>query len=87
MDAETRLEIKGRTIKLDAYEQEKERLNSLQTRLVSLYVQTHVTVKGVRQKLTKRKRIAMANKLIDAALSESITIDSDAINQVKILDA
>ena len=87
MDAETRLEIKGRTIKLDAYEQEKERLNSLQVRLVALYVQTHVTVKGVRQKLTKRKRIAMANKLIDAALSESITIDSDAINQVKILDA
>ena len=87
MDADTKKEIRGRTLKLEAYDKESERLEALRLRLIKLYSQTHVTTLGIKRKLTKRKKIAMANKLIDRAFSENVSIENDTKNQVRLMDA
>ena len=87
MDADTKKEIRGRTLRLEAYDNEVERLEALRLRLLKLYSQTHVTINGKRKKLTKRKKIAMANKLIDRAFSENVSVENDTKNQVRLMDA
>lgn len=87
MDADTRKEIAGRTIALTAYEQEKAIFDQLELRLAKLYAQTHEVINGRRRKLTKRRKIAKANAIIDKAFAGVPDVSRDAINQLKMLDA
>ena len=85
MDSETRKEIRSRTVKLEAYEKHKETLNALEIKLNKIYRKTHIVRDGVRSKITKRQKIALANRAIDRALGDGLSVDKDAINQMKIL--
>lgn len=87
MTPDTKKEIKGRTVELEAYEQEKHRLEILESRLNKLYRMTHIMVKGKRVRLTKRKSIAMANAMIDRSFDKALKIKKDAANQLRIMDA
>ena len=87
MDADARKEITGRTIALSAYEQEKVILDQLETRLLKLYSQRYEIVNGRRRKLTKPRKIARANAMIDSALTSLPDVSNDAINQLRLLDA
>lgn len=86
MDRETRGEIKGRTIKLDAQEKNNARIDKLVLQLEALGRQTHETRLGFRVRMTKRRKIARGNKLIDRAFRDGLEIDKDAINQLKLLN-
>jgi len=85
MDKSTRQEIQGRTIKLEAQEQVKSTLDTLELRLNRLYNQTHETINGRKVKLTKMRKISKANVMIDKALEVDVDISVDAINQLKII--
>lgn len=87
MDTETRKEIAGRTIALTAYVNEKAILDQLETRLLKLYSQRYEIVNGRRRKLTKPRKIKIANRLIEKAFEADIDISIDAINMIKLIDS
>ena len=87
MDSETRKEIKGRTVRLEAYEKHKETMNALEIKLNKIYRKTHIVRDGVRSKITKRQKIALASRAIDRAMSNDLEVNKDAINQMRLLDA
>ena len=90
MDRETRKEIQGRSLRQEAYDRETSVLNKLQLRLIALYGQSHeyVSIAGIRLRrtLSKRRKIAKANRLIDKALDGEISVEQDARNQVRLMD-
>ena len=85
MDAITKQEAKARTLKLESYDSNKEALNKVVDRLVRLVDQTHETRLGMRIKMTKRRKIAKANAIIDTL--PDIDFSQDAINQLRLIDA
>ena len=78
-------EIKLRTVKLDSQEVSKNNLDIIELRLNRLFSQTHEVVNGSRRKLTKSRKIAKGNILIDRYVID-INLDKDAINQLKYLN-
>ena len=86
MRKDERQEAKLRTVKLEAQEQVKNQLDVLELRLNRLFSQTHETINKRRRKLTKARKIAKGNALIDQ-LTQELDLDQDAINQLKILNA
>lgn len=85
MENQTRFEAKARTLKLDAQEVNSARIDKLVAQLDALGRQTHEQRLGFRVKMSKRRKIAKGNKLIDRAFRNGLDIKQDAINQLKIL--
>lgn len=86
MDLEVKKEIRGRTLKLDAHEKEKALIDEAELKLKRLYAQTHETVNGRRVKLTKRRKIAKAKKLLDVIFDGQIDVSVDTINMIRLMD-
>ena len=87
MQNSIKTEAKLRTIKLEAQEQSKAVLDALELKMGRLYVQKYETIKGVRKKITKRRRIALMNQLIDREMDKvDIEIDQDVLNQLRVLN-
>lgn len=87
MDKYTKIEARLRTLKLNAQEQNKAELDKLELRLSRIYVQTHETVSGIRRPLTKRRKLALWNKVIDRyERRDTLDISQDSINMLKALD-
>ena len=88
MDKQTRLELAGHTARLDTYEAEEAIMERLRPKLLALYAQTHETIQvgPIRRRvvLTKRRKIAKANRMIDAAFKGVPDISQDAIDQLRI---
>jgi len=86
VNSDLKKEIRGRTLKLDAYERERNLLDRLEARLIRLFNQKHEVVRGRRITLTRRRKVAKANAIIDKALEGEIDVNRDSIDQVKLMD-
>ncbi len=86
MDSETRKEVKGRTVTLFAYTRQKIRIAMVMRKLTRLYMQTHELKNGRRVKITKSRKIARGNAIINKVFDEPLDIKKDSINQLKIID-
>ena len=86
MDSDVKKEVRGRTLKLKAYDVESGLLDTAELRLKRLYGQTHEQIGGRRQVLTKRRKIAKAKLIIAGIFKGDIDVDDDAINQLKLMD-
>ena len=86
MEAETQLEAKLRTLKLESYEAEKALLDKAELGLKRLYAQKYETIDGKRVKLTKRAKIAKAKTFLESLFSGEADVRADAMAMLKALD-
>ncbi len=87
MDSDTKKEVQLRTLKLNAQEQNKAELDTLELKLTRLYTQEYETINGIKKKITKTRRIALGKSLINEYGSkDNLDINDDVLNTIKAMD-